>query len=329
MAKVELLRPSFIRPEPRPIIDLQPEDMIAFLDTREPDMFQVRNTPEIAKLCLELNREDNRAISRHKLAQIARDQGNGHFKPNGDTIKFDWDGRMYDGQKRQKAIIVSDTTQILWWSIGNDPDAHFVTDKGQKRSLSDSLRIEKYRNNTNLAAAGGWLYIIKFCNEPKGLSIKTGSDEEVFDIIKNNPGLIDSVSFFQGRRPGSGSKPALEKKRGSLIPGGLIAAMHYIGSHFLNRKDEADAFVNTITKFPREVAFPHAVNHGGKLCNPLNLWLTLLDQRKKANITVPRDVMGTGTFYAWNLYAQGKRIEQKNFRLPVYQAITGLDLDAI
>ena len=327
-AKVELLRPSFVRPAPRTIIELQPKDVSAFLNTKEPDMFLVRNTPEIAKVCLELNREDNRAVSKHKLTQIARDQGNDNFKLNGDTIKFDYNGRMYDGQKRQKACIVSDTTQIMWWAIGNDPGAHFVTDKGQKRSLGDSLRIEGYARYTILAAAGAWLYIVKFCNEPNGLNLKVnlGSDEEVFEIIKRHPDLIKSVAFCHGLIPGKSKE---RQSRNQLIPCSLMSAIHYLATHFLDKTEEAEAFVSTVTKFPRDVAYPHAVNHGKNLYNPVNLWLTWLDEKKKGGISVSREQKGTGTFYAWKLYAEGKRIEQKNFKLPTYSSIPGLDLGRI
>ena len=296
MAKVEPLhrKGGLIRPAARPIIDLNPNDVREFVNTKEYDLHRVRHTPDIARVCLELNRPDQRAVSLYKLAQITRDMANATFLENGDTIKFGWDGFMYDGQKRNRGVIASDTTQILTWAIGLDPAAHFVTDKGQKRSLSDSLRIEGYNYYTNTAAAGSWLYILKYCNsEDSGFRLKSrlGSDEEIYS---------------------------------------LLIVIHYLASEFLHKREEVGAFVNTVAKFPLEVAYPHAVDDAQKgFYNPLNLWLKYLHDRKESKTYVSREAMGTGTLQAWDLYASGRRLRPKDFKLSTFHAMEGLDISQI
>lgn len=332
-AKVELLQRSFIRPEPRQVTQLKPNEVWEFINTKEIDYFRVFHTPDIAQVCMKLNRKDNRNISKHKLAQITRDMEHGtnvQFLENGDTIRFDWDGRMFDGQKRNMAIIASDTPQILTWAIGLNPEAHFVTDKGQKRSLGDSLRIDGYSHYTIVAAAGIWLYIIKYCNEPGGFVLKQrlGSDEEVYRLIKRHSGLLKSVSHCHGALPGKRADN-VAGSRHQLVPVSLLSVIHYIAKEFLDSGEIADAFVRTVTKFPLEVAYPHAMESGPGLYNPVSIWLKWLDERKKEDIIVTREMKGTGTIQAWNLYSQGKRLEKMKFPKSNHSIINGLNLDLI
>jgi len=334
-AKIEVLKPSFIRPTPRPIIALRPEDVRDFVNTREYDVLRVLNTPAVAEICLELNREDNRSISKHKLAQIARDMEHGQnalFKENGDTIKFDWNGRMFDGQKRERAIIASDTPQIMSWAIGLDPEAHFVTDKGQKRSLGDSLRIEGYSHYTIVAASAQWMYLLKYSNQERaGLDGKigldprqSGSDEEVYEIIKRHPGLLKAVSFCHSTLP---SKRVGGFSRSTLIPVSLIAAIYHLASTYLGKEDEAACFVSAMVKFPLDTAYPHALERKSKMYNPVSLWLRWVKERQEAGVYVRREVKGTGTIQAWNLYSEGKWLDK--FKLSKFSAISGLNLDVI
>ena len=328
-AKVKMVEPLFVRPAPRGIISLRPEDVPEFLNTRELDFFRVFHTPELAKICLERNREDNRAVSRHTLSQISRDMGHGtnvQFLENGDTIRFDWNGYMFDGQKRNRGVITSDTPQVLTWAIGLNPEAHFVTDKGQKRRLADSLKIAGYKNYSVMAAAAVWLYIIKYCNEPTGFVMKQrlGSDEEVYTLIRKHPDLVRSIAYCVGCRPGK-RKDLIS--RGQLIPVGLVSVIHYLATNFLGKEEEAAGFANTIAKYSLPVPYPHAVDNGPKLYNPASVWLKWLDERKKADVYISREIKGTGTIQAWNLYSAGRKIEK--LKLSNYAAITGLDLDRI
>ena len=333
--KVEVLRPSFIRPTPTPIIELRPEDVREFINTKEICLVRVLNTPEVAKVCLELNREDNRTISKHKRALIARDMERGTnvlFKENGDTIKFDWNGRMYDGQKREQAIVLSNTAQVMSWAIGLDPEAHFVTDKGQKRSLGDSLRIEGYSQYTIHAASAHWLYLLKYSNDSStGLNTRqVGSDEEVYEIIKRHPLLADSCRYCHGALPGKSRKSKGHGDWASyrqLIPASLLTAIHYVATHFLDKEEEANFFVNTVVKFPLDTAYPHAIARKPKEHNPVSLWLDWVNKSQEAGIYVRREQKGTGTIQAWNLYSEGKWLEK--FKLSKYAAISNLNLDLI
>lgn len=330
--KIELVRSSLIRPQPRPIIELAPEDVREFVNTKDPDLFRVLNTPEVAEVCLELNREDNRSVSKHKLAQIARDMEHGTdvlFKENGDTIKFDWNGRMFDGQKRERAIVISNTAQVMCWAIGLDPEAHFVTDKGQKRSLGDSLRIEGYSHYTVHAATAHWLFLIKYSNDPStGLEPRqVGSDEEVYELIKKHPRLAESVSYCHSKLPHKRSEKGVTFSRSQLIPISLLSAIHYIAMNFLDKKDEVDFFVNAFVKFPHDTAYPHAVARQPKEYNPVSLWLNWVKERQEAGVYVRREAKGTGTLQTWNLYSEGKWLTK--FKLSKFAAIANLDLDLL
>lgn len=108
-------------------------------------------TPEQAQEWLETRFDNERLIRANKVTAFARDMENGFWLFNGDTIRFNQDGRLIDGQHRLKAIIESKTAQ--WFGVVNIPDeARAGIDTGSSRTLGDLLRIGNHIMGRELAA---------------------------------------------------------------------------------------------------------------------------------------------------------------------------------
>ena len=112
----------------------------------------VEVTPAIAAEWMGKN-TGNRNKRTAKIGQFSRDMTGGGWLTTGDTIKFDWDGRMIDGQHRCEAIITSGETVHILVVRGLDPRVQDVLDQGAKRSAADALRFNGASGGAKTIAA--------------------------------------------------------------------------------------------------------------------------------------------------------------------------------
>ena len=94
-------------------------------------------TPEMAKEWLSHNCK-NRKINMNIVAKYANDMKNGNWELNGESIAFNQDGTLINGQHRLKAVIVSDTVVPMMVVTGLD-NATALFDRGRNRRTSDYL----------------------------------------------------------------------------------------------------------------------------------------------------------------------------------------------
>jgi hypothetical protein len=112
----------------------------------------VELTPGLAEKWLGQNHE-NRNQRDRKIKAYARDMRNGEWVTTGQTIQFDWNGNLIDGQHRCEAVIDSGSTIRVLVVRGLDPAAKRVIDTGIKRSPADALKFAGYRHDLNVTAA--------------------------------------------------------------------------------------------------------------------------------------------------------------------------------
>ena len=149
-------------------------------------------TPEMSAIFLS-NNTNNRKVTERNVTAIARALSNNEWALNGETIKFDVDGNVIDGQHRLLACV---RTGIPFESyiIKNLPSESFTTiDIGSKRTASDILSIHEAPNATNLAA------IIKCYVEARyNKSYSPGSiyatNEQILNEYKTNPELYQRLA---------------------------------------------------------------------------------------------------------------------------------------
>lgn len=112
----------------------------------------VEIAPEVADDLLAKTNADNRNI-RPKHAQImARDMASGNYETTGDSIKFDTDGLLLDGQHRLKACADSGVTLTTHVVFGLAPKVFDSLDRGARRTASDVVAKAGYHNTHLLAA---------------------------------------------------------------------------------------------------------------------------------------------------------------------------------
>lgn len=99
-------------------------------------------TPEIAANWLDANHK-NRPLRERGSDAYGRDVASGNWVLTGDTIKFDWFGRLVDGQHRLTAVIKSGRPIVSLVVWGVDPAARKYTDTGMARQYRDVLRMEE------------------------------------------------------------------------------------------------------------------------------------------------------------------------------------------
>lgn len=115
--------------------------------------FEVVNvTPAIAKEYLEHLPARQRLLSTRTVDRYSNDLLAGEFAFTGDSIKFDADGNLIDGQHRCTAIVEADTTAPVLVIRGLPTEAIRFFDAGRPRTFADDLRIKGYASHSALAA---------------------------------------------------------------------------------------------------------------------------------------------------------------------------------
>lgn len=98
-------------------------------------------TPEKAEEYLLSNIENNRDINHHRVATYTADILSGDWSNNGETIKFDQDGKLIDGQHRLMAIKKANKPVYMWVARGVDGNAFRTVDTGLARTTKQILKM--------------------------------------------------------------------------------------------------------------------------------------------------------------------------------------------
>jgi hypothetical protein len=106
-------------------------------------------TPETAKAWLDRNKM-NRNESVTEVARYAGEMSSGTWFDTGDTVKWDTDEVLADGQHRLEAIVRTGIAQNLWVARGLDPQARIAIDDGRSRKFSDDLQMNMVASSTRI-----------------------------------------------------------------------------------------------------------------------------------------------------------------------------------
>lgn len=97
--------------------------------------------PKKAEEMLE-NNVQNRKVSQNVVDLFARDMANREWELNGESIKFDKNGRLIDGQHRLLAIIKAGVSVQTLVVRGLEPKTIYTQDTGRRRTLKDAFDVE-------------------------------------------------------------------------------------------------------------------------------------------------------------------------------------------
>lgn len=133
---------------------------------RKPEVVLETITPAIASKWLE-TMVNNRTLSQSKAIEYAIAMDDDRWSINGETVKFDAQGRLFDGQHRLQACVLAAKPFKSYVAYGiTDGDASSTVDVGKNRSHGDVFSIAGYPS-CNIAS-GAALLIYQYKHDQFG-----------------------------------------------------------------------------------------------------------------------------------------------------------------
>jgi hypothetical protein len=181
----------------------------------------VEVTPDLAAQWLERN-VLNRNVRKAEVSQLAKTMELGAWRLTAETLKFDGQGALLDGQHRLLAVVESGITVPFHVCEGLASDVKRHLDTGAKRSFGDVLKMDGEAHSALLSNAAAWVY--RYTLQQIGLHRL--SHEECDQTIAQHPGIREFL-------------PYASQVKG-LLPGGLSVAWYYLCSR--THRDRATVF---------------------------------------------------------------------------------------
>ena len=104
----------------------------------------------------------NRPVSDAKTIEYAIAMEEGKWSVNGETIKLDRNGHLFDGQHRLRACVLAEKPFKTFVARGiEDPNAFATVDVGKNRSHGDILGIAGFSNPAHCATAATIIYLFQ------------------------------------------------------------------------------------------------------------------------------------------------------------------------
>lgn len=262
-------------------------------------------TPAIAKDWLGLNTH-NRNISNARVQQYARDMQSGSWAYTGDPIRFNGDGKLIDGQHRLLACIESGRS-FETLVLRNLPlSVQEKLDQGKVRNAGDHLSLRGFEQARAVAAIARQLYGIKRGFNVKQAAGSRPTNAEVLALVDRHPAIAESVG-------------ALDKHVLGVHPS-LLGAIHYIGTHMVHDRENADAFAGVFS-----------TDEPVYIGDAAHAWRErLVAQATQKTVLRTRSRL-YGTVQAWNMFRKRQPVKPgQGFRIPdEMPVIDDLNLDQI
>ncbi len=158
-------------------------------------------TPAVARQWLADSNRGNRTIREDHVIRLAKDMREGRWNGrNGESIRFDINDRLVNGQHRLMACIQADVpfdTAVLY---GVDPESYSTIDIGMRKSFADFLGPLRGEKNAHALSAA---IRIVYMWEKGQLETKDGihfpTIAELEDTFARHPGIRDSVQIMAAR----------------------------------------------------------------------------------------------------------------------------------
>jgi hypothetical protein len=186
-------------------------------------------TPAWADKILKEKNTNNRALSIKHAAKLAAEMRAGHWKINGDTIRF-CNGILIDGQHRLYAVVMTGIT-IQSLVVEDLPENVFDTiDSCLKiRTAGDMLGVRGEKNAYRLASA---VALTDRYMTGRGDKSVDYNNTEIEGLLAKYPGVRQSLQ--------------LSFRAKGIMPPSLLDACHYIFSQ--KNKILADEFVSKVIR---------------------------------------------------------------------------------
>jgi hypothetical protein len=168
---------------------------------------KVQVTPDLAKRWLKTN-QDNRKVSEAWVRKLARDMVNDDFPNLAETIKFDTERHLIDGQHRLEAVKLSGKTIEFFVAEGIPREHRYRMDKNRPRKVSDQLTMQHRIPSAQMAVAAVRIILMWQIEVIKSETFKP-TDSEIIDFTVKNQELINqAVRYGMSLRSEIGALPS-------------------------------------------------------------------------------------------------------------------------
>lgn len=155
---------------------------------RKAPTFKVETvTPAIAEKWLALNRK-NRPLSKSTAKTYAAEIKRGEWMMNAEAIKFDWNGKLVDGQHRLSAVVLAGRSIDVLVARNLDPEAFKTIDTGRARGGADILALRGVRYQFAIGAAYRQLHRYLLARHRAKIRI---SNTQLLELVDAHPKLIE------------------------------------------------------------------------------------------------------------------------------------------
>lgn len=148
-------------------------------------------TPALAEAWLKKN-VSNRTLSEKGVRGYATSMRAGRWVHNGETIKFDLNGNLIDGQHRLHAVISTREPQPMLVVSGLSTDAFATIDSGKKRTAADTLHVQGLEEPNRLASA---LAVVSMYDRGIRTTVRSQvATHEIRELLERYPDLPDALT---------------------------------------------------------------------------------------------------------------------------------------
>jgi len=194
-------------------------------------------SPKLAAEYLE-TQEQNRPQAFKRVDAISSAILRGEWLENGETVKFNGNGRLIDGQHRLAAIVKAGRSVPVWVIRGLPSGAQETVDIGSTRTVGNMLAIRGIQSANEIAGAARIIWTYRRAGElyPAGAILRAPTPQEIIALIDAEPTLPEWV-----RWGGTISR----KDRSLRLSRTVIAAVGFIFSS-VSTEQEAKAFFDQL-----------------------------------------------------------------------------------
>lgn len=242
-------------------------------------------SPELARAYLQSNINNRKPIER-SISKYSRDMIAGNWTETGDTIKFDINGTLIDGQNRLFAVILSGKSCDFFVARGLSPDAKMATDIGAPRTVNHMLEFKGEKNVAALASTARLCLAYERGILGNMGSSATFSVREITDFVDENPLVRECVNTTR----------TLGDLRNTFTPSSLA----FIAYATLRISPEwSGAFLKMLDMPPQDKMHP---------CYVAVKTVNALRRQSRRGATVSSLLVLAILIRAWNAFLAGNRV---------------------
>lgn len=235
------------------------------------------------RIILEQNTKNYRAPKVHIVKMYADEMAQGRWIANGDSIRFDRNGVLIDGQHRLKAIIKSGVPQEFVVVEDLDPECVKTIDIAHKRSIEDYLKNQEECYTKGTTAVVKIVMNLRKSNKQIGQSAGNGSPSNMMVVDEY---MRDRDNYAKATAYG---KEISKESKGALKPSHVGAIFYYLVHEMGTNEDYVREFFFDIVNTKRNdktiygKTFDKLENKDGKLGRSMreimNVYITCWNAR--------------------------------------------------